>query len=99
MKVSAQVTDSEPIMLVSCNCEPGRQAEPVLAACADIQQTCQRNGFGPAMAGRAAVAVAGRLGTTTVTFPGGHDGFLGGEYGRTGDPDTFATISRKILTN
>ena len=39
--------------------------------------------------GRAAVAVAERLGTTPVTFPGGHDGFLGGEYGRTGDPDAF----------
>jgi hypothetical protein len=37
-----------------------------------------------AMAGRAAVAVAGRLGTEPVTFPGGHDGFLGGEYGGMG---------------
>jgi hypothetical protein len=36
------------------------------------------------IAGRAAVAVAGRLGTTPVTFPGGHDGLPGGEYGRTG---------------
>jgi hypothetical protein len=49
--------------------------------------------------GRAAVAVAERLGTTPVTFPGGHDGFLGGEYGRTGDPDTFATTLRKTLTD
>src|SRR6266700_5447001 len=37
------------------------------------------------MAGRAALAVAERLGTTSVTFPGGHDGFLGGEYGSTSD--------------
>jgi hypothetical protein len=51
------------------------------------------------MAGRAAVAVAERLGTAPVTFPGGHDGFLGGEYGRTGDPDAFATTLRKILTD
>ena len=51
------------------------------------------------MAGRAAVGVAGRLGTTPATFPGGHDGFLGGEYGRTGDPDAFATTLRKILTD
>jgi pimeloyl-ACP methyl ester carboxylesterase len=151
--------------------------EPLLAACADIQQTYQRSGFGPAMAkfialvsyegpipagfadqpapnpadfglptgddgsrndplvgqniiscthyqhdfdalrmapsrivvavgaessrmmaGRAAVAVAERLGTTPVTFPGGHDGFLGGEYGSTGDPDAFAAILRKVLT-
>jgi pimeloyl-ACP methyl ester carboxylesterase len=50
------------------------------------------------LAGRAAMAVAERLGTTPVTFPGGHAGFLGGEYGMTGDPDAFATTLRKILT-
>ena len=54
---------------------------------------------GQMIPGRAAVAVAERLGTTPVTFPGGHDGFLGGEYGRTGDPDAFATTLRKALTN
>jgi pimeloyl-ACP methyl ester carboxylesterase len=51
------------------------------------------------MAGRAAVAVAGRLGTTPVTFPGGHDGFLGGEYGSTGKPDAFAATLRKVLAS
>jgi hypothetical protein len=50
------------------------------------------------LAGRAAMAVAERLGTTPVTFPGGHAGFLGGEYGMTGDPDAFATALRKVLT-
>jgi pimeloyl-ACP methyl ester carboxylesterase len=50
------------------------------------------------LAGRAAVAVAERLGTTPVTFPGGHAGFLGGEYGMTGDPDAFATTLCKVLT-
>jgi pimeloyl-ACP methyl ester carboxylesterase len=54
---------------------------------------------GQMIPGRAAVAVAERLGTTPVTFPGGHDGFLGGEYGRTGDPDAFATTLRKVLTD
>jgi pimeloyl-ACP methyl ester carboxylesterase len=54
---------------------------------------------GRILPGRAAVAVAERLGTTPVTFPGGHDGFLGGEYGRTGDPDAFATTLRKVLTD
>jgi pimeloyl-ACP methyl ester carboxylesterase len=53
---------------------------------------------GQALAGRAAPAVAERLGTTPVTFPGGHDGFLGGEYGRTGDPDAFAATLRQVLT-
>jgi pimeloyl-ACP methyl ester carboxylesterase len=45
------------------------------------------------MAGRAGVAVAERLGTAPVIFPGGHDGFLSGE------PDTFAAILRKVLTD
>jgi pimeloyl-ACP methyl ester carboxylesterase len=53
---------------------------------------------GQILPGRAAVAVAERLGTTPVTFPGGHDGFLGGEYGRAGDPDAFAATLRKVLT-
>lgn len=38
-----------------------------------------------APAGRAATAVAVRLGMTPVTFPGGHDGFLGGECDRTAE--------------
>jgi pimeloyl-ACP methyl ester carboxylesterase len=40
--------------------------------------------------GRAAVAVAERLGTTPVTFPGGHVGFLS-------DPVAFATVLRAAL--
>jgi pimeloyl-ACP methyl ester carboxylesterase len=48
--------------------------------------------------GRAAVAVAERLGTAPVTFPGGHAGFLGGEFGNTGgDPGAFAATLRDVL--
>jgi len=50
------------------------------------------------LANRAAVAVAQRLGTTTVTFPSDHGGFLGGEYGQKGDPDAFAATLREVLT-
>jgi pimeloyl-ACP methyl ester carboxylesterase len=49
------------------------------------------------LAGRAGIAVAERLGTEPVTFPGGHDGFVGGEYGGMGEPEAFATILRKVL--
>jgi len=49
------------------------------------------------LAHRAAVAVAERLGTKPVTFPSNHGGFLGGEYGQTGDPDAFATTLRRVL--
>jgi pimeloyl-ACP methyl ester carboxylesterase len=47
--------------------------------------------------GRGGVAVAERLGVEPVTFPGGHDGFLGGEYGGTGEPDAFAATLRQVL--
>lgn len=50
------------------------------------------------VAGRAAAAVAERLGTQPVMFPGGHDGFLGGEYGQTGKPDAFAATLREVLS-
>jgi pimeloyl-ACP methyl ester carboxylesterase len=51
-----------------------------------------------AMTGRAATAFAERLGMTPVTFPGGHGGFLSGEYGQTGEPDAFAATLREVLT-
>jgi len=50
-----------------------------------------------ALAGRGGQAVAERLGTSATTFPGGHDGFLGGEYGQTGEPDAFAAKLREVL--
>jgi pimeloyl-ACP methyl ester carboxylesterase len=49
------------------------------------------------MAHRGAEAVAERLGTTPVTFPSDHGGFLGGEYGQTGKPDAFAARLREVL--
>jgi pimeloyl-ACP methyl ester carboxylesterase len=52
---------------------------------------------GQTVTGRASVAVAERLGTTPVTFPGGHDGFLGGEYGGMGRPDAFAAALHTLL--
>ena len=46
---------------------------------------------------RATLIIAERLGTTPITFPSGHAGFLGGEYGQTGDPDAFADTLRRVL--
>ena len=46
------------------------------------------------MAYRGAMAAAERLGTSAVTFPSDHGGFLGGEYGQAGDPDAFADGQR-----
>ena len=50
-----------------------------------------------AIAGRAAIAVAEQLGTDPVTFPGGHDGFSGGDRGGVGAPNAFAATLRQIL--
>jgi pimeloyl-ACP methyl ester carboxylesterase len=49
------------------------------------------------MASRGGYAVAERLGVEPVIFPSGHGGFLGGEYGQTGDPDGFAAKLRQVL--
>jgi pimeloyl-ACP methyl ester carboxylesterase len=49
------------------------------------------------MANRGAIAVAERLGTKPVRFPSDHGGFLGGEYGQTGDPDAFAAKLHEVL--
>jgi pimeloyl-ACP methyl ester carboxylesterase len=51
------------------------------------------------MACRGAFAVAERLGTDPVMFPSDHGGFLGGEYGQTGDPDAFAAKLRQVLNS
>ncbi len=49
------------------------------------------------MANRGAHAVAEALGVPVADFPGGHGGFLGGEYGQTGEPDAFAARLREVL--
>jgi len=49
------------------------------------------------LAHRGGLAVAERLGTPAVTFPGNHAGFLGGEFGMKGDPDGFAAALRDVL--
>ena len=51
------------------------------------------------VAGRAAHAVARALGQEPVVFPGGHNGFLGGEFGQTGRPDEFAARLREVLAS
>jgi pimeloyl-ACP methyl ester carboxylesterase len=52
---------------------------------------------GGTLAHRGGEMAAARLGVQPVTFPGGHDGFLGGEYGQTGEPDEFGAKLREVL--
>lgn len=49
------------------------------------------------IAHRCGVAMAELLGVEPVVFPGDHAGFLGGEYGQTGEPDAFAARLRAVL--
>jgi pimeloyl-ACP methyl ester carboxylesterase len=60
----------------------------VLAAGAESEGT---------LANRGAHAVAERLGSQAVSFPSHHGGFLGGEYGQSGDPQAFAAKLREVL--
>lgn len=52
---------------------------------------------GPTMTGRTSEAIAEQLGTTATVFPGGHGGFLGGEFGQQGKPEEFAGQLRRLL--
>ena len=50
------------------------------------------------MTGRASYAVAEALGQEATVFPGGHNGFMGGEYGQPpGKPVEFAAKLREVL--
>lgn len=52
---------------------------------------------GDVLAARAPRAIAEQTGVELAAFPGGHTGFLGGEYGETGKPDAFAATLRQLL--
>ncbi|WP_410637111.1 alpha/beta fold hydrolase [Amycolatopsis sp. lyj-346] len=47
--------------------------------------------------GRAAIATAELLGQEATVFPSHHGGFLGGEFGYTGQPEAFAKKLREVL--
>lgn len=49
------------------------------------------------LAHRAALMAAERLGVEPVIFPSNHGGFLGGEYGQTGEPEAFAAKLHQVL--
>lgn len=49
------------------------------------------------MANRGAYGVAAQLDSEVVVFPGGHGGFLGGEYGQMGKPNEFAARLHEVI--
>lgn len=46
---------------------------------------------------RTAESLAALLGVPLTMFPSHHDGFLGGEFGQTGQPEAFAARLREVL--
>ena len=52
---------------------------------------------GDTLACRAAHAIAAELELDTTILPSDHGGFLGGEYGQTGDPDAFGPALLRAL--
>ncbi|TDB78397.1 alpha/beta hydrolase [Actinomadura sp. KC216] len=48
---------------------------------------------------RTAVATAELLGRQATVFPSHHGGFLGGEFGQSGQPEAFARKLREVLDN
>lgn len=54
--------------------------------------------YDPRSSGRSRRTDGALVTTPPVTFPGGHDGFLGGEYGGMGKPDAFAARLREVLS-
>jgi pimeloyl-ACP methyl ester carboxylesterase len=49
------------------------------------------------LTGRTTDAVAAAFGQEAVVFPGGHGGFMGGEFGYAGQPEAFAKRLREVL--
>lgn len=83
-------------VITSTHYEPDFEA--LRAASTQIVVAAGENSAGE-LANRGAVAVAERLGVEPVIFPSDHSGFLGGEYGQTGDPDAFAAKLGQVLAN
>ena len=48
---------------------------------------------------RASAALAAALGRELAVFPSDHGGFLGGEFGQTGQPEAFAAKLREVLAD
>ena len=51
------------------------------------------------LTGRTSVATARALGQEATVFPSHHGGFLGGEFGQSGEPEAFAAKLREVLDN
>ncbi|MEE4024665.1 alpha/beta hydrolase [Gordonia sp. PKS22-38] len=78
-------------------CTPFRHDLAALAAAETRIVVATGAGSGEQFAARGARALAAAGDFEHMSVPGDHGGFLGGEYGQTGEPDAFAEALHRIL--
>lgn len=89
---------TDPLMRNVPACNAYRPDFEALAALGDRLIVVAGVESGEQFAARGGRSIAERLGIPVTEYPGGHDGFLGGEYGQHGKPDAFAAALRASLT-
>jgi pimeloyl-ACP methyl ester carboxylesterase len=89
---------SNPLMRNMPSCQLYEPDVAALRAMGDRLVIAVGKASGEGMAARGGRSVAAEVGVAVTDFAGGHDGFLGGEFGQTGEPDAFAADLRAVLS-
>ena len=88
---------TDPMMRNIAACASYEPDMTALAAAGDRLLVAVGAVSGEEVAARGARSVAAALGREAVVFPGDHSGFLGGEFGQTGEPVPFAARLLEVL--
>lgn len=88
---------TDPLMRNTPGCQAFQPDYAALGGLGDRLIIAVGASSGDILAARGGRQVAARLGREAEVFPGDHAGFLGGEYGQTGEPDAFAAKLRAVL--
>ena len=88
---------TDPMMRNLAACASYEPDLTALAAAGDRLLIAVGAGSGEEVAARGARSVAAALGREPVVFPGDHSGFLGGEFGQSGEPVPFAARLLEVL--
>ncbi|MDO9455366.1 alpha/beta fold hydrolase [Nocardioides sp.] len=90
-------TRTDPLMRNFPGCNRYQPDLDALAVLGDRLVVAGGAGSHDEMAVRGGRSIAEALGRELTVFPGDHGGFLGGEYGQTGEPDAFAARLHAVL--
>ena len=88
---------NDPLMRNMVTCTGYQPDVSALAALGDRLVVAVGRKSGDTMAARGGRSVAAAVGVPVIEVAGDHGGFLGGEYGQTGEPDAFAADLRALL--